>query len=142
MHEIFEKIRLAIHKHGIRTTEFFKDHDKLRSGEITENQVKGRDGLAPTKVASFLCNHLTRRQSSSRNARFFPSIPRATKERHRERRLGTSQCNHRFARNEGLGETHVVNRCSVQSPDDFTVLESYLISVLNTYDKVSFPVSL
>ncbi|XP_073251609.1 uncharacterized protein [Porites lutea] len=38
LHEIFEKIRLAIHKHGIRTTEFFKDHDKLRSGEITENQ--------------------------------------------------------------------------------------------------------
>lgn len=39
MQEIFEKIREAIHKNGIRTTEFFKDHDKLRSGEITENQV-------------------------------------------------------------------------------------------------------
>ena len=68
--------------------------------------------------------------------------PRATKERHRERPLGTSQCNHRFAQNEGLEKTHVVNRCSVQSPDDFTVLESYLISILNTHDKVSFSVSL
>ncbi|KAL9961377.1 hypothetical protein ACROYT_G030301 [Oculina patagonica] len=38
LQEIFEKIREAIHKNGIRTTEFFKDHDKLRSGEITENQ--------------------------------------------------------------------------------------------------------
>ena len=40
LQDIFEKIREAIHKNGIRTTEFFKDHDKLRSGEITENQVK------------------------------------------------------------------------------------------------------
>jgi len=39
LQEIFEKIREAIHKNGIRTTEFFKDHDKLRRGEITENQV-------------------------------------------------------------------------------------------------------
>ena len=39
LQDIFEKIREAIHKNGIRTTEFFKDHDKLRSGEITENQV-------------------------------------------------------------------------------------------------------
>lgn len=38
LQDIFEKIREAIHKNGIRTTEFFKDHDKLRSGEITENQ--------------------------------------------------------------------------------------------------------
>ena len=40
LQDIFEKIREAIHKNGIRTTEFFKDHDKLRSGEITENQVR------------------------------------------------------------------------------------------------------
>ena len=40
LQDIFEKIRGAIHKNGIRTTEFFKDHDKLRSGEITENQVR------------------------------------------------------------------------------------------------------
>ena len=39
LQDIFEKVREAIHKNGIRTTEFFKDHDKLRSGEITENQV-------------------------------------------------------------------------------------------------------
>nr|CAB3262790.1 uncharacterized protein LOC100183292 [Phallusia mammillata] len=35
---IFDKIRVAVYKNGIRTTEFFKDHDKLRSGIITENQ--------------------------------------------------------------------------------------------------------
>ncbi|KXJ27651.1 hypothetical protein AC249_AIPGENE16872 [Exaiptasia diaphana] len=36
--DIFEKIRVAVFKNGIRTTEFFCDHDKLRSGIITENQ--------------------------------------------------------------------------------------------------------
>ena len=36
--EVFDKIRVAVHKNGIRTTEFFKDHDKLRSGVITKNQ--------------------------------------------------------------------------------------------------------
>lgn len=35
---IFEKIRTAVYKNGVRTTEFFRDHDKLRSGVITENQ--------------------------------------------------------------------------------------------------------
>lgn len=37
--EIFARIRDAVYKNGIRTTEFFRDHDKLRSGVITENQV-------------------------------------------------------------------------------------------------------
>jgi len=36
--DIFNKILIAVHKNGIRTTEFFKDHDKLRSGVVTENQ--------------------------------------------------------------------------------------------------------
>ena len=36
---IFQRIRDAMYKNGIRTTEFFRDHDKLRSGVITENQV-------------------------------------------------------------------------------------------------------
>jgi Ca2+-binding EF-hand superfamily protein len=36
--EIFGRIRDAVYKNGIRTTEFFRDHDKLRSGVITENQ--------------------------------------------------------------------------------------------------------
>jgi len=36
---VFNKIREAVHKNGIRTTEFFKDHDKLRSGIITKNQA-------------------------------------------------------------------------------------------------------
>ena len=30
--------RVTVYKDGIRTTEFFRDHDKLRSGLITENQ--------------------------------------------------------------------------------------------------------
>ena len=33
--------RMVVYKNGIRTTEFFRDHDKLRSGVITENQVRG-----------------------------------------------------------------------------------------------------
>nr|XP_054773761.1 uncharacterized protein LOC129281858 [Lytechinus pictus] len=38
--QIFAKIQVAIHKYGIRTPEFFRDHDKLRSYIITENQFK------------------------------------------------------------------------------------------------------
>ncbi|XP_022079913.1 uncharacterized protein LOC110973400 [Acanthaster planci] len=38
--ELFKRIQIAVHKHGIRTTEFFCDHDKLRSGIITENQFQ------------------------------------------------------------------------------------------------------
>lgn len=36
--ETLQKISIAIFKHGIRMMDFFKDHDKLRSGLITENQ--------------------------------------------------------------------------------------------------------
>lgn len=36
---ILSKIGNVVFKNGIRTTEFFKDHDKLNSGVITENQV-------------------------------------------------------------------------------------------------------
>ncbi|CAG5122336.1 unnamed protein product [Candidula unifasciata] len=36
--EIFQKISIAVFKHGIRMVDFFKDHDKLRSGVITESQ--------------------------------------------------------------------------------------------------------
>lgn len=36
-----------MYKNGIRTTEFFKDHDKLHSGIITESQV--REGVAINK---------------------------------------------------------------------------------------------
>ncbi|XP_074647534.1 uncharacterized protein LOC141903328 [Tubulanus polymorphus] len=35
---ILDKIRIAVFKCRVRTTEFFRDHDKLRSGLITENQ--------------------------------------------------------------------------------------------------------
>ena len=36
--------RIVVYKNGIRTTEFFRDHDKLRSGVITENQVRDSCG--------------------------------------------------------------------------------------------------
>ena len=35
---VLDKIRVAVYKNGIRIEEFFKDHDKLRSGIITKNQ--------------------------------------------------------------------------------------------------------
>eukprot|EP00118_Oscarella_pearsei_P007535 m.37336 g.37336 ORF g.37336 m.37336 type:complete len:283 (+) comp32362_c0_seq6:963-1811(+) len=35
---VLERLKVGVYKHGIRTTEFFQDHDKLRSGVITENQ--------------------------------------------------------------------------------------------------------
>lgn len=38
LNQIFDKLRVAVFKNGIRSLDFFKDHDKLRSGVITENQ--------------------------------------------------------------------------------------------------------
>lgn len=38
MQEVFDRIRIAVHKHRVRTPEFFKDYDPLRSGVITEQQ--------------------------------------------------------------------------------------------------------
>lgn len=35
---VFDRLHVAIFKNRIRTTEFFKDNDKLRSGIITRNQ--------------------------------------------------------------------------------------------------------
>ena len=40
-----------MYKNGIRTSEFFKDHDKLRSGVITENQFGCGLALACGKEA-------------------------------------------------------------------------------------------
>lgn len=54
---IFEKIRVAVFKSGIRTPEFFRDHDKLRSGIITENQFICGLSLACGKEA-----HLTKQE--------------------------------------------------------------------------------
>ncbi|XP_060063466.1 uncharacterized protein LOC132543930 [Ylistrum balloti] len=48
---IFDKIRVSVYKNGIRTPEFFKDHDKLRSGIITENQFVCGLALAVGKEA-------------------------------------------------------------------------------------------
>lgn len=39
LQQILSKIGNVVFKNGIRTTEFFKDHDKLNSGVITHNQV-------------------------------------------------------------------------------------------------------
>lgn len=38
LQEVFDRIRIAVHKHRVRTPEFFKDYDPLRSGVITEQQ--------------------------------------------------------------------------------------------------------
>lgn len=38
------KIKDVVYKRGIRTTEFFRDFDKRRSGVITANQVGGLVG--------------------------------------------------------------------------------------------------
>lgn len=42
---------MAVFKNGIRTTEFFRDHDKLRSGIVTESQFKCGLSLAVGKEA-------------------------------------------------------------------------------------------
>ena len=36
---VLEKIKDAVYKRGVRTTEFFRDFDKLRCGNVTEKQV-------------------------------------------------------------------------------------------------------
>ena len=41
--EILAKIRLAVYKNGIRTPEYFRDNDGLRSGTVTETQVSVED---------------------------------------------------------------------------------------------------
>jgi hypothetical protein len=38
LRSVFDRLHVAIFKNRIRTTEFFRDHDKLRSGIITRNQ--------------------------------------------------------------------------------------------------------
>ena len=48
---IFDRIRVAVYKNRVRTIEFFKDYDKLRSGIITENQFACGLSLAIGKEA-------------------------------------------------------------------------------------------
>ncbi|XP_048419206.1 uncharacterized protein LOC125467433 isoform X1 [Stegostoma tigrinum] len=50
--EVFDKLRRIVFLRGIRTSEFFKDYDKLRSGLITESQFRrglyltcGKEGI-------------------------------------------------------------------------------------------------
>lgn len=58
LQQIFDKIRIAVFKNGVRTTEFFKDHDKLRSGIITENQFICGLALAIGKEAQLSRNEI------------------------------------------------------------------------------------
>ena len=51
LNQIFDRIRVSVFKNGIRTKEFFKDHDKLRCGIITENQFVCGMALAVGKEA-------------------------------------------------------------------------------------------
>lgn len=51
LQQIFDKVRIAVYKNGIRTPEFFRDYDKLRSGIITENQFVCGISLAVGKEA-------------------------------------------------------------------------------------------
>ena len=44
-------MRIAVYKYGIRTIEFFKDYDKLRSGVITEHQFASAMSAALGKEA-------------------------------------------------------------------------------------------
>ena len=48
---IFDKIRVAVFKNRVRTIEFFRDYDKLRSGIITEHQFVCGISLAIGKEA-------------------------------------------------------------------------------------------
>lgn len=49
--QVFDRIRVAVYKNRVRTTEFFKDYDKLRTGIITENQFVCGLSLAIGKEA-------------------------------------------------------------------------------------------
>ena len=44
-------MRVAVYKNGVRTIEFFKDYDRLRSGVITANQFVCGLSLAVGKEA-------------------------------------------------------------------------------------------
>ena len=51
LQQIFDNIQVAVYKNRVRTIEFFKDYDKLRSGLITENQFVCGLSLAIGKEA-------------------------------------------------------------------------------------------
>ena len=51
LQQIFDRIRVAVFRNRVRTIEFFKDYDKLRSGIITENQFVCGLSLAIGKEA-------------------------------------------------------------------------------------------
>ncbi|KAK2184430.1 hypothetical protein NP493_266g02009 [Ridgeia piscesae] len=51
LQQIFDKIRVAIYKNRVRSIEYFKDYDRLRSGIITEHQFNSAIVLAIGKEA-------------------------------------------------------------------------------------------
>ena len=51
LQQIFDKVRVAIYKNRVRSLEFFKDYDRLRSGIITEHQFNSALVLAIGKEA-------------------------------------------------------------------------------------------
>ena len=51
LQQIFDRIRVSVFRNRVRTIEFFKDYDKLRSGVITENQFVCSLSLAIGKEA-------------------------------------------------------------------------------------------
>ena len=51
LQQIFDKVRVAIYKNRVRSIEFFKDYDRLRSGIITEHQFNSALVLAIGKEA-------------------------------------------------------------------------------------------
>ena len=51
LQQILDRIRVAVFKNGVRSIEFFRDYDKLRSGAVTESQFKSALTLCVGKEA-------------------------------------------------------------------------------------------
>ena len=51
LQQLLDRVRVAIYKRRVRSTEFFKDYDKLRSGVVTVNQFMAALVLAIGKEA-------------------------------------------------------------------------------------------
>ena len=58
--ELSSRIQDVVSKNEICTTEFFKDHDKLRSGIITENQFVCGLSLCCGQLAHLTCEKIQR----------------------------------------------------------------------------------
>jgi Ca2+-binding EF-hand superfamily protein len=58
LQQILDKIRIAVYKNRVRTTEFFKDYDRHKCGLITENQFQCGLALAIGKEAQLGCQEI------------------------------------------------------------------------------------